>query len=387
MKIQLFVDDVRLIVRPPLVINGAEPEEVVRLAAAASCNGSRDPGDLALINAARRMTGGVGYAQATGSCDPPTRKRRYGLIKVRPESGGEEREIARGEMRAVMELCGLEESVYLDLRSRFEKYAHHGYRPVSIAVRSVGGQWRFLGVVPMIAIQEVNNIKKARADFRYFMIWDWELRLLHWCWVLCVTGLCVTGICIAEGWFLKMGNLESGFQFGYVRFIHYVLAWVLIAILTLRFSCFFFATNKYQTFSSLFPIQKQRWIDLFITGRDYLYARSYDGPRYIGHNPLQQWTYTGVYGLFTIMVVTGLALYALYAPEQSFYRLFMPVNDLLGVAYVRLIHLIGLWCFLLFVTVHVYLSILAGNVDRDGTISSMFSGGRWLRKGVHFQDE
>lgn len=387
MKIQLFVDDVRLIVRPPLVINGAEPEEVVRLAAAASCNGSRDPGDLALINAARRMTGGVGYAQATGSCDPPTRNRRYGLIKVRPESGGEEREIARGEMRAVMELCGLEESVYLDLRSRFEKYAHHGYRPVSIAVRSVGGQWRFLGVVPMIAIQEVNNIKKARADFRYFMIWDWELRLLHWCWVLCVTGLCVTGICIAEGWFLKMGNLESGFQFGYVRFIHYVLAWVLIAILTLRFSCFFFATNKYQTFSSLFPIQKQRWIDLFITGRDYLYARSYDGPRYIGHNPLQQWTYTGVYGLFTIMVVTGLALYALYAPEQWFYRLFMPVNDLLGVAYVRLIHLIGLWCFLLFVTVHVYLSILAGNVDRDGTISSMFSGGRWLRKGVHFQDE
>lgn len=387
MKIQLFVDDVRLIVRPPLVINGAEPEEVVRLAAAASCNGSRDPGDLALINAARRMTGGVGYAQAIGSCDPPTRKRRYGLIKVRPESGGEELEIARGEIRAVMELCGLEESVYQDLRSRFEKYAHHGYRPVSIAVRSVGGQWRFLGVVPMIAIQEVKNIKKARADFRYFMIWDWELRLLHWCWVFCVTGLCVTGICIAEGWFLKMGNLESGFQFGYVRFIHYVLAWVLIAILTLRFSCFFFASNKYQTFSSLFPIQKQRWIDLFITGRDYLYARSYDGPRYIGHNPLQQWTYTGVYGLFTIMVVTGLALYALYAPEQSFYRLFMPVNDLLGVAYVRLIHLIGLWCFLLFVTVHVYLSILAGNVDRDGTISSMFSGGRWLRKGVHFQDE
>lgn len=387
MKIQLYVDDVRLIVRPPLVINGAEPEDVVRLAAAASCNGSRDPGDLALINAARRMTGGVGYAQAIGSCDPPTRKRRYGLIKVRPESGGEELEIARGEIRAVMELCGLEESVYQDLRSRFEKYAHHGYRPVSIAVRSVGGQWRFLGVVPMIAIQEVKNIKKARADFRYFMIWDWELRLLHWCWVFCVTGLCVTGICIAEGWFLKMGNLESGFQFGYVRFIHYVLAWLLIAILTLRFSSFFFASNKYQTFSSLFPIQKQLWIDLFITGRDYLYARSYDGPRYIGHNPLQQWTYTGVYGLFSIMVVTGLALYALYAPEQWFYRWFMPVNDLLGVAYVRLIHLIGMWCFLLFVTVHVYLSILAGNVDRDGTISSMFSGGRWLRKGVHFQDE
>lgn len=387
MKVELIVDDIRLIVRPPLVINEEDPEEVIRLAAAASCNGSRDPGDLALTRAAVKMTGEVGYAQAENSFMPPGTGRHYGVARVKSIYGGEELEVARGGMRSILQLCKLPDKVFQDLYARFHEYGKRGYRAVAIAVRTPGGEWRFQGVVPMIAVRQVTSIKDARADFRYFMVWDWQLRVLHWCWVPCVVGLSVTGICIAKGWFVKMEDLESGFQFGYIRFVHYVLGWLLIAILTIRFISFFFASNKYQTFSSLFPVERQRWIDLYRTAVDYACARSFDGPRYIGHNPLQQWTYTGVYALFTVMVLTGLALYALYEPDQWFYQWFMPINDWLGIPYVRLIHLIGMWCFILFATVHVYLSILAGNVDRDGTISSMFSGGRWLRKGVRFQDE
>ncbi len=211
--------------------------------------------------------------------------------------------------------------------------------------------------------------------------------MLHWTWVFCIIGLAATGICIAEGWFLKMGDLHGAFQFGTLRFVHYALGWTLVVVMMLRFSCFFMASNKYQSFRALFPVSRQQWKDLYATAVDYVFARSYDGPRYIGHNPLQQWTYTGVYVLFTTMIVTGLALYALYEPRHWFYHWFMPLNDLIGVPYVRLIHLIGMWCFIIFAMIHVYLSILSGNVDRDGTISSMFSGGRWLRKGVKFRDE
>ena len=76
-----------------------------------------------------------------------------------------------------------------------------------------------------------------------------------------------------------------------------------------------------------------------------------------------------------------------YEEAMALYRWFMPLNDLIGIPYVRLVHLVGMWCFIIFAMIHVYLSILSGNVDRDGTISSMFSGGRWLRKGVKFRDE
>ncbi len=43
----------------------------------------------------------------------------------------------------------------------------------------------------------------------------------------------------------------------------------------------------------------------------------------------------------------------------------MPLNDLIGIPYVRLVHLIGMWCFIIFAMIHVYLSILSGNVSRD----------------------
>lgn len=142
--------------------------------------------------------------------------------------------------------------------------------------------------------------------------------------------------------------------------MHYALGWILVVVMMLRFSCFFMASNKYQSFRALFPVSRQEWKDLYATAVDYLFARSYDGPRYIGHNPLQQWTYTGVYVLFTTMVVTGLALYALYEPRHWFYRWFMPLNDLIGIPYVRLVHLIGMWCFIIFAMIHVYLSILPG---------------------------
>lgn len=52
----------------------------------------------------------------------------------------------------------------------------------------------------------------AKANFRYFHVWDWPLRVLHWTWVLCIIGLSATGICIAEGWFLKMGDLHGAFN-------------------------------------------------------------------------------------------------------------------------------------------------------------------------------
>lgn len=258
---------------------------------------------------------------------------------------------------------------------------------MGIAVHRSGAPWRLLGVVPMHAMRDVRHLSKAKANFRYFHVWDWPLRVLHWTWVFCIIGLAATGICIAEGWFLKMGDLHGAFQFGTLRFVHYALGWTLVVVMMLRFSCFFMASNKYQSFRALFPVSRQQWKDLYATAVDYVFARSYDGPRYIGHNPLQQWTYTGVYVLFTTMIVTGLALYALYEPRHWFYHWFMPLNDLIGVPYVRLIHLIGMWCFIIFAMIHVYLSILSGNVDRDGTISSMFSGGRWLRKGVKFRDE
>lgn len=387
MKTRVEIGDVGVMVRDPLPSGSTTAQELLRMAAAASRNGGDDPGDAALVRAAVEETGSIGFSQKEGSWIAPGRTRPYSTARIKPEGGGEELEVARGDLSFLMRMCGVSRETCMQIEKAMHAYAHQGYRAVALATRRNGGAWEFRGAIPMIANRLVKSIRDARTDFRYFPLWDWPLRVLHWMWVASVLTLAATGICIAEGWFLIRGELTSRFEFGDVRFIHYAVAWILVAVLILRFSLFFFASNKYQTFASLFPVSRQRWVDLYQTALDYFFARSFDGPRYIGHNPLQQWTYTGVYGLFTFMVVTGFALYALYQPTHWFYSWFMPLNDWIGVANLRLLHLIGMWCFLLFATIHVYLSILAGNVDRDGTISSMFSGGRWVRRGVRFHDE
>lgn len=45
-----------------------------------------------------------------------------------------------------------------------------------------------------------------------------------------------------------------------------------------------------------------------------------------------------------------------------------------------------MWVLILFLPLHVYLSIRADSVDRSGAISSMVSGGRWIRRGAEFED-
>ncbi len=387
MNARLQIDNIKISVRTPVPYGDISEMDLLRLAAAASDNHGNDPGDKALIHAADTCAQTVGWEQKTGSWTPPTNKRHYSTAIIRPagQTTGDI-EIARGSVDALMDLCNLSAADKASIRKNVKRIKRKGFRPSAVAINREGF-WQFCGFVPIFAMRVPLSVRDAQTEFRYFHIWDWSLRLLHWMWVLCVLGLIATGFCIAEGWFIKFGDLESGNQFGNIRRLHFILAWILIGVIIMRFATFFFATNKYQKFSTLFPIKKQQWKDLYETARDYLLAKSFDAPRYIGHNPLQQWTYTGVYGLFTLMIVTGLTLYALYEPANWFFGLFMPINDILGVANVRLIHVIGTWCFMLFITIHVYLSALAGNVDRDGTISSMVSGGRWLRKGAHFRDE
>jgi hypothetical protein len=58
----------------------------------------------------------------------------------------------------------------------------------------------------------------------------------------------------------------------------------------------------------------------------------------------------------------------------------------MGTQQVRLLHYVIMWVVILFVPLHVYLSIRADSVDRSGAISSMVSGGRWVRRGAQFED-
>jgi Ni/Fe-hydrogenase b-type cytochrome subunit len=94
-----------------------------------------------------------------------------------------------------------------------------------------------------------------------------------------------------------------------------------------------------------------------------------------------------MYGVVLIQVATGFALYGLSDPDGFFYRVFGWESLFLGgVPVVRFIHHVLTWVVLIFIPIHVYLSLRADVTDREGTISSIVSGGRWVKDDVHYED-
>jgi Ni/Fe-hydrogenase b-type cytochrome subunit len=120
----------------------------------------------------------------------------------------------------------------------------------------------------------------------------------------------------------------------------------------------------------------------------YLMIQPEKAPHYLGHNPLQQLSYTAVYGLALLQVVTGFALYGQSNPGGFFFTAFGWIGPLLGgMPVVRFVHHVASWGFLVFIPIHVYLATRADLLERGGAISSIISGGRFVPSKQHFIDE
>ena len=102
---------------------------------------------------------------------------------------------------------------------------------------------------------------------------------------------------------------------------------------------------------------------------------------YAGHNALAGSSYAMIYGVYLIMIATGLALYTVDASPASPFQVFdflIPLFDGLQIA--RLIHHIGMWIVMIFAVMHIYFVILASIVERIGTFDSIISGYKFVSR-------
>ncbi len=225
------------------------------------------------------------------------------------------------------------------------------------------------------------------GNYRWVTLWGLPLRVMHWLAAACIVVLAVTGLFIGKPYFIAGGDTANSYLMGWVRFIHFVAAGVLVMTAMVRVY-WLFAGNRYERWPALFPHHpvdfrngvKQVW--------SYLTIRPERAPAYMGHNPLQQVSYTGLYLVAATQVMTGFALYGQAAPGGFFYRLFNWVNPLLGgLQHTRFVHHVLTWVFAIYVPVHIYLSLRADILEHNSTISSMVSGGRMVPADEVFEDD
>ena len=172
-----------------------------------------------------------------------------------------------------------------------------------------------------------HRVPPPSGDYHWVYLWEWPIRAMHWIAALSILVLAVTGLYIGRPYFVTSGDTSSHYLMGWVRFLHFAAAAVLVATAIVRFY-WLFAGNRYERWLALFPMRPRDWVNMVRQVKYYLMIRPEKAPHYLGHNPLQQLSYTAVYGLALLQVITGFTLYG----QSESRRIFLSAFGWIGAA-------------------------------------------------------
>jgi Ni/Fe-hydrogenase b-type cytochrome subunit len=230
------------------------------------------------------------------------------------------------------------------------------------------------------------HIAPPTGDYRWVSPWGGPLRFTHWIAFFAILALIVTGFFIGRPYFLTVGGPPE-YLMGYIRLAHFVAAGCLVAAGLVR-AYWLFAGNQFERLPALFPIRQRDWVNLVKQVKYYLMIDPERAPHYIGHNPLQQLSYTFTYVVAVIMVVTGFSMYGQANPGGVWYGLTeWLVNAVGGIQIIRLTHHLSTWWFIIFPIIHVYLVLRKDITEHGGGLSGIFSGGHYIRAEIEYVDE
>ena len=202
-------------------------------------------------------------------------------------------------------------------------------------------------------------------------IWELPVRVCHWSNVVAIVVLSVTGFLIGKPY--SFGSSASDFTMGWLRFIHFTAAY-LFTVSVISRTIWAFIGNKYAGWREFFPLATDKGRQKAIRMLRYYLLIDKQVPETIGHNPLATSAYVVLYGIYSIMILTGFAMYAEHAPFSPMHRALGFMYQLFSSQGMRFVHHCSMWLILGFVVNHVYSAWLMDIKEHGGEISSMFSG-------------
>jgi len=222
--------------------------------------------------------------------------------------------------------------------------------------------------------------KTPHAEYYQIYVWDLPMRFHHWLNALCVFMLGLSGFFISRPVSIaSSADASSQYLFGWLRFAHFVFAYVFFFNFLGRLY-WGFAGNSFARWKSYLPrtpakcreILQVLCIDIFLICRLPIQST--------GINALAGIIYSLIYLAIVFQIFTGFALYSVLSPGW-FPRLFAWVIPLLGgIQAVRQWHHLFTWVFVVFTMMHIYLSWYHDYLEGRGTISSMIGGWKFIEK-------
>ncbi|MGX5845245.1 Ni/Fe-hydrogenase, b-type cytochrome subunit [Mesorhizobium sp. ArgA1] len=213
-------------------------------------------------------------------------------------------------------------------------------------------------------------------------VYQAPVRLWHWINAFAILALCLTGYLIGSPPPAVSGEASDSYLFGYIRFIHFTAAYIMIIGFVFR-AYWSIVGNEHSRQIFLPPLfSRTFWKEVVHEVLWYMMLVK-EPQKYEGHNPLAVLAmHFGFVWFSVFMIFTGLALYGEGQGMGSWqYNWFSSwLIPLFGQSQdVHTLHHLGMWGIVIFVIVHIYAAVREDIMSRQSIISSMFSGWRTFR--------
>lgn len=228
-----------------------------------------------------------------------------------------------------------------------------------------------------MATKAAKNIKKLlyTDEFDRQYRFSAEIRWSHWGRAVVIFVLIFTGFYLADP-FITPSPVDEPvkFQYALFRFWHMVAGFLLMAITTFRVYLYFFdaRSREFEWASMEDTTHITSWIRQI---KSYLYLDQF--PKKGLYGPLQNASYIGLMLIIVGEVITGAILYShVYHNGMGafFGVIFGPLEAWMGgLANVRNIHYILMWCIIIFIPIHIYMVFWYAN-RYPGSVEVIFSG-------------
>lgn len=207
-------------------------------------------------------------------------------------------------------------------------------------------------------------------------VWEIPVRATHWINFLCVLTLSFTGLYIGDPFIHATSSKQ--FIMGWIRFIHFTAAYTLLMNNIVRLY-WAFAGNKYTSIANLFPFSPKKLGDLAEDIKTYLFIGDREKCS-VGHTALGGLSYLVLMTAFAFMIISGFAMYSVTHTGAIWILLGGWLLGSMDLQTIRLYHHLLMYGILVYAMVHVYIVWFTSSKECNSTMTSMFTGNKFVTK-------
>lgn len=204
--------------------------------------------------------------------------------------------------------------------------------------------------------------------------WEFPVRFTHWLNAFSILILSVTGYYIGDPFIHAISSKQ--YIMGWVRFIHFVTAYVFLMSVIIRIYWSVMG-NQFASWKESFPFSAKKFKEFTDAIKFYLFLRK-EPPYVIGHTALASFTYFLIYLLFIFEIVSGFAIYSVTHSGLIWTLLGGWLLNIMYLPTIRLYHHFAMYIILAFVPLHIYATWYMDPHEKNGLVSSIFSGYKFV---------